>query len=388
MEVCTLSPTTVVGINQTDNSPLLFSAFDSSRRNMEPCGEPTYLRPDPGGCLLPWPYTMALILIHLPVTVLRVTRWEKVQALSLILAFFSVYFTLQAYTTDLTPQQVMVWMPLAIVLDVGSMMQLVFLAVEENGVALLWCALKESLLMPFERNHHQDIGFSGRRQRTNSIRPKISLGPEPVPQDHGLIGKAWLTLLALALLITLLVLQIIGLAAAVRGLGVEDLQAVWCSPMFQSAKSVLAGCDIPPYMVDKSASHGIGCIMLPADDQRRWLTATVVVLSASLAFEVFDAAILVMVGGNTRWWRARMKRPWFTMLAGNAVLVAILVVSAIDSSQLPDGVGRTVWLFKYDQSIRSATVCRGTLISAGVRGSIIGWTDGFLNSWGRVYGGY
>lgn len=168
MEVCTLSPTTIVGVNQTDNSPLLFSAFDSSRRNMESCGEPTYLRPDPGGCLLPWPYTMAWILVHLPVTVLRVTRWEKVQTLSIILAFFSVYFTLQAYTTHLTPDQVMVWMPLAIVLDVGSMMQLVFLVVEQNGVVLLWYALKQSILRPLGKDGPRHVGLNGRRERASS----------------------------------------------------------------------------------------------------------------------------------------------------------------------------------------------------------------------------
>ncbi|KAF9877874.1 hypothetical protein CkaCkLH20_04450 [Colletotrichum karsti] len=392
MDVCTLSPDAVVGFNRTDNSTLLLSDFNASRRNMEPCGAPTYLRPDPGGCLLPWPYTMAWILIHLPVTVLRVTRWEKVQALSIILAFFSVYFTVQAYTTHLVPDQVMVWMPLAVVLDIGAMMQLVFLIVEENGIALLWSAFRESIVRPFSRHNAGDVRFPGRREQT-AERSKttpvrvVSLGPEPVPADRGLIGQAWLTVLALMLLITLLVLQLIGLALAAKGRNVENLKARWCSPMFQSAESTLVSCDTAPLLVDKSASQGIGCISLPADEQYHWLRATVAVLSLSLVFELFDGAILVMVGNNTRWWRARMKRPWFTMFTGNAVLLCILIVGVVSSSQLPSSVNRVVWVFKYEQSLHSAVVCRGTLISAGVRGSIIGWTDGFLQSWGKTYGG-
>nr|XP_036583731.1 uncharacterized protein CTRU02_06370 [Colletotrichum truncatum]KAF6792874.1 hypothetical protein CTRU02_06370 [Colletotrichum truncatum] len=380
MDVCTLSPTTVVGFNSTGNSTLLLSDFDASRRNMAPCGAPTYLRPDPGGCLLPWPYTMAWILIHLPVTVLRVTRWEKVQTLSIILAFFSVYFTIQAYTTHLVPDQIMVWMPLAIVLDIGAMMQLVFLVVEENGVALLWSALRESISRPFIRHQTGDMPLPSRRGQM-SERSKI-------PADRGLIGQAWLTILALTLLLTLLILQLIGLALAGKGRDTAGLKATWCSPMFQTAESVLVSCDADPYFVDKSASQGIGCIFLPADEQYRWLNATVAVLSLSLIFQLFDAAILVMVGNNTRWWRARMKRPWFTMFAGNAILLCILIVGVVSSSQLPSSVNRVVWVFKYESSIHSATVCRGTLISAGVRGSIIGWTDGFLHSWGKAYGGF
>jgi hypothetical protein len=139
MDVCNLSPNATIGLG------LQFSNFSASRQNIAPCGQPTYLRPDPGGCLLPWPYTLAWILIHLPVTILRVRSWERVQTLSLVLATFSVYFTLQAYTTHLAADQILVWMPLAIVLDIGAMMQLVFLIVEENGILLLWLALVGSV---------------------------------------------------------------------------------------------------------------------------------------------------------------------------------------------------------------------------------------------------
>lgn len=216
----------------------------------------------------------------------------------------------------------------------------------------------------------------------------MSLRPLPVPSDRGLIGQAWLTVLALTLLAALLVLQIIGLVAAIKGRSQESIKAEWCSPMFQSAEAVLVNCETPPTQVEKSFSQGIGCISLPADEQYHWLNITVAVLLVSVVFEIFDAAILVLVGNNARWWRARMKRPWFTMFTGNAVLLCILVSGVISSSHLPIGVNRTVWVFKYEQSVRSAIVCQGTLMSAGVRGSIIGWTDGFLSSWGSTYTGF
>ncbi|OBR14810.1 hypothetical protein CH63R_03536 [Colletotrichum higginsianum IMI 349063] len=380
MDICNVSSTAYIGVNSTSGEALLFRDFDESRHNIALCGPPTYLRPDPGGCLLPWPYTMAWILIHLPVTVLRVTRWEKVQTLSIILAFFSVYFTVQAYTTYLIPAKILVWMPLALVLDIGAMMQLVFLIVDENGATILRSALKESIVRPFLKDRVEAIPFTGEADNANT--------GDKIPSGRGLIGQAWLTVLALTLLAALLVLQIIGLVAAVKGRGQEGLKAEWCSPMFQSAEAVLVNCETPPTQVEKSFSQGIGCISLPADEQYHWLNITVVVLLVSVVFEIFDAAILVLVGNNARWWRARMKRPWFTMFTGNAVLLCILVSGVISSSHLPIGVNRTVWVFKYEQSVRSAIVCQGTLMSAGVRGSIIGWTDGFLSSWGSTYTGF
>ncbi|KAH6708417.1 hypothetical protein EV126DRAFT_110581 [Verticillium dahliae] len=397
MDQCALDPDTVIGTNSTDNSTLVFSDFAVSLANIAPCGAPTYLRPDPGGCLLPWPYTLAWILVHLPVTVLRVNRWEKVQTLSILLAFFSVYFTAQAYTTHLTPDQVMVWMPLAIVLDVGAMMQLVFLVIQENGVVLLWAAFKQLLMRPFRPQRRPSIELirqDARGENNNGNIAKVAvhvLEPEPVPQDRDLAPKALITLLALLLLVTLVILQFVGLANAARGRKTDDLAAVWCSPMFQSGEAVLATparCQSTPLPVDRSASQGIGCVRLPADDQRRWLTATVAVLSASLVAQVVDAAVLVLVGNNARWWRARMKRPWCTMILGNGVLISILIAGIISSSDLPRYVDRTVWVFKYERSVDTASVCRGTLISAGVRGSIIGWTDGFLHSWGETYSGF
>ena len=36
-------------------------------------------RPDVGVALMPWVYTVVVIVIHLPIVLIRVTRWEIVQ---------------------------------------------------------------------------------------------------------------------------------------------------------------------------------------------------------------------------------------------------------------------------------------------------------------------
>jgi hypothetical protein len=152
---CGLTPNSIIGnytspTNSSDIAKVLrYSDFADSRQNIQPCDAATYLRPDPGGCLMPWPYTLAWILIHFPITLLRVQMWERVQALSILLAMFSVFVTIQSYTTHMSADQILVWMPLAIVLDIGAMMQLVFLIVQENGVVLLWYAFRGSILGVF-----------------------------------------------------------------------------------------------------------------------------------------------------------------------------------------------------------------------------------------------
>jgi hypothetical protein len=154
--------------------------------------------------------------------------------------------------------------------------------------------------------------------------------------------------------------------------------------MFQAgALSVMSNCDM--HRVDMSASQGIGCIRLPADDQYRWLAGTVAVLSICLVFEILDGAILVLVSAKSSWRGNKMKRPWFSMFAGNMVLICILIVGIYSASQLPRQITKLVWVFRYEPSIQASTVCIGTLKSYGVRGSIIGWTDGFLKSWGEAY---
>jgi len=80
-----------------------------------------------------------------------------------------------------------------------------------------------------------------------------------------------------------------------------------------------------------------------------------------------------------------MKRPWFTMFTGNVVLVVMIVVGIFQSQRLPKSVSETVTIYKYEPSLGLATVCIGEVTPYGVRGAIIGWTDGFLRAWKETY---
>jgi len=123
---CQFSPNTTLVSNFT------FSVFIASQADNITCPS-TYLRPDPGGALIPWLYSLFLLLFHLPACVLRVVRWQSAQYLSLGLAALSIALCIQSYiSTSLVAEEILVWMPLTLMLDVGAMLQMVVLLIEKN----------------------------------------------------------------------------------------------------------------------------------------------------------------------------------------------------------------------------------------------------------------
>jgi len=136
---CNFSPDQKVAV--LDNTTFTYSQFQDSIARNASCGGSTYIRPDIGGALLPWFYTIVVLVIHLPTVLIRATRWERVQILSLALATFAVAITTQSFiSTKLMPEGVLVWMPLMLPLDAGAMLQLMVLIVEEVGFRNLWFA--------------------------------------------------------------------------------------------------------------------------------------------------------------------------------------------------------------------------------------------------------
>ncbi|KAK6200656.1 hypothetical protein LQW54_009617 [Pestalotiopsis sp. IQ-011] len=306
--------------------------------------ERTYLRPDTAGSIIPWPYALACI------------GWS-----------------VEAYlSTQRRPGEILVWSPLTIILDVGAVMQLVFLVVEdfaEKGFGrqkaeglVAFRVLMSSFYKPRGRSRPASVksGTEPNTQHIELVETGTSTLTTPTLQPSR--GKALIVILAVLLFFALLSLQIIGLASAVVGLRVKDtLDSTWCSPMFESfAIGVLDGnCRL--HAVSPSASHGIGCITLSGARQAGRL-------AASLALELADLLILALVESATRWRGAKMRRPWCTI-------------------RLPSGVPEVVWVFRKEPSLGIETVCRGVVTPAGVRGSIMGWTDGFLSNWGSTYFG-
>jgi hypothetical protein len=138
---CNFSPNQTVAIN--GNITYTYSQFTPSVARNASCGGSTYIRPNVGGSLLPWFYTVVVLIIHLPTVIIRATRWERVQVLSLALATFAVAVTIQGFwSTKLKAEGVLVWMPLMMPLDAGAMLQLMVLIVEEVGLKGLWNGLR------------------------------------------------------------------------------------------------------------------------------------------------------------------------------------------------------------------------------------------------------
>lgn len=96
---------------------------------------------------MPWLYALFILLFHLPACIIRAVRWESAQYLALGLAIFGVALTIQAYvSTRFEPSEVLVWMPPALTLDVGAMLQMIVLIIEKHGKKALIKALKTSKL--------------------------------------------------------------------------------------------------------------------------------------------------------------------------------------------------------------------------------------------------
>ncbi|KAJ4171541.1 hypothetical protein NW754_013309 [Fusarium falciforme] len=373
---------------------LTIADFSASLAHGEYCAKnASYIRPDDAGSILPWPYTLAWFLIHFPITLIRVHRWERVQALSIILAVTTVWFQLQAYTSSIEPEAVLVWMPIFVVLDIGAMMQLVFLIVEDNGFWPLVRALPNFLPLSARRSSTASrtvvgseevrIEGSGKTATATPLPPSwTELNREPPSSE--LVGRAWLALLSFVLGILLLSIQLFGLAMAIKGFHSDHVTAQWCSTFFATAVAVESDCKL--YDVTPSLSQGIGCITIKGYEQYTWLQASIIIISLSLAFQVFDCTIMTLVSGTTRWRGAKMKRPWFTMFTGNIVLLVLIVVGVFQSQRLPRDVSPSVLVYKHGRGLGNSNhTCIGELTPYGVRGAIIGWTDGFLESWGDTY---
>lgn len=230
-------------------------------------------------------------------------------------------------------------------------------------------------------NSYEDVATNKTTNGSNESR--ATDGVERVQENLDLVGRAWITFLALVLGLLLLTIQVFGLAMVIIVSRNDDIKAQWCSTLFTRALVVESGCVL--YPVEPSYSQGIGCITLRGYEQYTWLKASIIIISSSLAFQVFDFTILILVRGTTRWRGAKMKRPWFTMFAGNIVLLVMIIVGVFQCQRLPRNVDQSVTVFEHEGSLEGNITCIGSLTPYGVRGAIIGWTDGFLESWGDTY---
>jgi hypothetical protein len=92
----------------------------------------SYLRPD-GFALLPWIYTVIILIVHIPTVIIRVLRLEKSQLWCLACTFLTIIVYIQGYiSTGFSRETILIWTPLPLIIDAGSMLQVFFLAADNN----------------------------------------------------------------------------------------------------------------------------------------------------------------------------------------------------------------------------------------------------------------
>jgi len=133
LDLCSLNSTDLLGnINIIRGDVLNLPIRD--------LGGSSYIRPDVGYALLPWIYMVIVIILHIPMVVIRVVRWQMVQTWCLASTVLTLVITIQAYkSTAFSPDMILTWTSLLLVIDAGSMAQVLFLIVEDRHLlSRLW----------------------------------------------------------------------------------------------------------------------------------------------------------------------------------------------------------------------------------------------------------
>lgn len=428
--------------------------------------EKSYLRPDDGVTIIPWIYSLLLLLLHLPLAFLRIARWTNSQWLSVGMAFFSICLTCLSYfSTNWAGKEVYVWFPVALTGDISGAMQLIILFCidseyreyhgTKNKSMKFWIKYAFKFVVTSLRKLWRYMRcWEGRRQRTGEIEmhllepdvhsPGPNVGEEPennpprlsvrrvmggfrpgleqalsmiithniqdainqpvvieqslneqvdepqyIPGPPTMISRGVYTgerdgipddvmpfslllvfLLSGMFLIILFVLQVIGLAYAIRRyLEHQTELASWCSPAFVLGGTMFAADCFNSTILP--TDRGTGCVLVPGD-QVSWLQWTFTALAIEIFLELLDGMMMLRI-----YW----SRPWLTIFVGIVVWSVLIAVGIARTLMLPIA-GHTVAIVD-----DSGVGCKTELFEGGLRGAIIAWTDGIFEGWDIVYFG-
>ena len=402
----------------------------------------SYIRPNSGGALLPWIYTMIVIVFHIPTVIIRVVRWELVQIWSLVFTFFTVAVYIQAYvSSQFDPAKILVWTPIILVIDAGSMLQVFFLILEAeklrfggrdiiidlpdtNATGDREALVRVQRLNPIATEARLSSSLLSRLRASQNRKEETTLDSEtdnslrqtqmykPCSKDDAIAAKrsswkmttfdphyyqdrrVWIAVLALILLMAVFTLQILGLAKAIsavsRSSGPPTVQ--WCSTLFEPFGVAAVDGDCNVYPITQSSSGGtsvggfggVGSIPIRGVWQQSWLLGTVAGLAVELLAEIVDFAILLLVSNTVRWKGVKMRRPWMSIFSGMVVLLATLVCGVFYATNLPPEVtGRMMVLM--ETPVKASYMVN--LTSEGLKGNINSWNDGLFESWKQSYFG-
>jgi hypothetical protein len=254
---------------------------------------------------------------------------------------------------------------MSLALNLGSVFQVFIHILAEDGIRLPKMPKVMRCAMFGEGNEQNpgDIHSDYQAKVWSSSGPSIELprwGISPL--------KASL-LLSIVFGLTLLGLQIQGLVyISTFRAGTIRTKGSWCSPAFQMGDKVYdVGCH--NYTVI-SPTGRIGCIEIPTIHHSS-IEGTLVVGGFGVALELIEMLrilILRYTGGDS----GKVRRPWLTISFGIGVWIWLLGVGLRRAKSLPILDHRVAILEQ------SGMGCQTQLLPGGVRGQIIGWSDGLF----------
>lgn len=305
----------------------------------------------------PWDLTAFLLLLHIPLFIVRIVKFDKAQLLSIVLAALSLCFTIQAFvSTKMEAAKILVWMPLTSVVDAGSMLSIACLVDEENREerrAEKASEAAEPLLRtpPTPRHPSQDYLMTpplaqqrshdyllahtlSQQASRDSMRTMASTSPFLETRDKKRkmkrLHRAVLFITSF-LFLSIIGLQITGLVFALRERFKTSFTVLDCSPAFVGFALQTQNCTVLPIITE--LDKGISCVALPGTKQDRWITSTIVVLLLVLICESVDFIIVRFVLIKKKMLDHPWKRPMLTFICG-LIILTVLLADGMDFAQL------------------------------------------------------
>jgi hypothetical protein len=350
----------------------------------------SYLRPDTGFTVIPWLYALIILSLHFPLVFIRILKWETGQWLTILMALFSIGLLIIEYSsTHLDASQIYVWTPIVVGIDIGACFQVWVLVLEKHGERLPgwksfmrkvhWKKNLDIFHQEIEIKTTEETGVSTPTIQATTLMTPATLSPSNARPFHFLLG------MSLFCFVTLVVLQFVGLVYTAIGLNLalhEPMKESWCSPSFQVGLYLFDD-SCRNYSIAIHPERGIGCVTVDGT-QPNILKATMTILIIEFVFEMLDAALLLVANSDRRLWGPfKLKRPWFTIVCGLGVWFAMIGigVSRGRNAALPVPAG---WVGL--TGVVEGT-CKTVINGAGLRGAIIGWSDGAFKALGSSYEG-
>jgi hypothetical protein len=343
----------------------------------------SYIRPDKGVAIMPVLFTIPLFLVQCFSLFTRlVFDWRDSQLLSHIIAFGGIVLSIVAYhSTHLSASEIFIWTPVSLIVDVGTIMHLIVITREDPEVHYWLPRWAERIRWRYQNDYALDNIPVQRGQ----VQQPLLNGNNAEPARKGKKRTTFIFILSHVWILTFIVLQIIALVFAIRGLiAATSTTQSWCSPAFQLGNEVF-NAECVMFNITQDVDSGIGCVQTPSGptgDQTAWLAWTAVALALQLILEIGDGYVLLvprpLLGRKAAKIRQTYTRPVLTMVSGLFVMFAMIVFGWLQMTGRPTPLGED-FLGIRSGTGSNFTDCRFNTLPGGLRGTLLAWCDGIFD---------